>query len=168
MADAEPEKTDAPPVFDAVLTPHRSLGPVGFRWLMVIVILISAVASLRFYALGAWPVSLFFIVDVGLIYLFFRLNYRSAREREWLRLTHFDLRFARIDPRGQTREWRFNPLFVRLDREDHPDYGTIRLALRHRSDEVEIARFLNASERSSFADALGRALGEARSGPRFG
>jgi uncharacterized membrane protein len=167
MVEKEPENTETATVFDAVLTPHRSLGPVGFRWLMAIVILISALASLRFYALGAWPVSLFFVVDVALIYLFFRLNYRAARESERLRLTHFDLRFARVDRRGHEREWRFNPLFVRLDRQDHPDYGTLRLALRHRSDEVEIARFLNASERSTFADALNRALGEARAGPRF-
>jgi uncharacterized membrane protein len=167
MPDANPELASET-VFDAVLTPHRSLGPKGFRLLMGFVILVSAAASARFLVIGAWPIAAFFVVDVALIYLFFKLNYRAAKAREHLRLTHYELAFARVDPRGRRREWRFNPLFVRLARQDHVDYGTLHLALKHRGDEVEIATVLNAAERSDFADALTAALREAKSGPRFG
>lgn len=166
MSDANPELATET-VFDAVLTPHRSLGPRGFRLLMAFVIVISAVASARFYVIGAWPVAAFFVVDVALIYLFFKLNYRAAQAREHLHLTHYELAFARVDPRGRRREWRFNPQFVRLARQDHVDFGTLHLALKHRGDEVEIATVLNAAERSDFADALSVALRKAKDGPRF-
>jgi uncharacterized membrane protein len=54
---------------------------------------------------------------------------------------------------------------VRLEREVHAELGVMRLALVQRPHEVEIASFLGAAEKQDFADALGRALAEARRGP---
>ena len=48
------------PVFDATITPHRSLGQDGFRIVMTLVCLISVAASIPFMVLGAWPVAGFF------------------------------------------------------------------------------------------------------------
>src|SRR6185312_12464321 len=53
----KPEQTQAEPGdFRAILTPYRSLGPTGFLVLMSALALLSFVAGLGFYLIGAWPV----------------------------------------------------------------------------------------------------------------
>jgi uncharacterized membrane protein len=75
-----------PLFFERVLSPHRSLPARGFHVLMGLLGLISLAVGIGFVSIGAWPVIGFFGLDVGLVYLAFRLNYRSARQSETLRL----------------------------------------------------------------------------------
>lgn len=152
-------------VFDAVLTPHRSLGRRGFRLLLLAVALASTAMSIPFYLLGAWPVVGFFGVDVALLYVMFKINYRDARLFERVTLTPVALRVSRVARRGRRLEWRFNPLWVRLARQEHEEFGLLRLALVQRGDEVEVARCLGAAEKADFANAFARALAAVRRGP---
>ena len=85
-------------LFDAVLTPHRSLGPKGFLIVMVGVSAISFAAGIAFLLKGAWPVFGFFGLDVLLVYLAFRANYRSARLYETVRLTEDAVEVRRVSP----------------------------------------------------------------------
>jgi uncharacterized membrane protein len=62
------------------------------------------------------------------------------------------------------REWCFNPLWTRLNRELDPDFGMQRLSVSSRGEEVVIARDLSPGERESFAEALGRALADVKDG----
>jgi uncharacterized membrane protein len=166
--DGDAAPAGGPPedvVFHAVLYPHRSLGARGVRLLLCVVGAVSTLMSIPFYLLGAWPVVGFFGVDVALLYVCFRLNYRDARREERVMLTYVRLLVSRIDPRGRRHEWRFNPLWVRLTREEHDEFGLMRLALVERQNEVEVARFLGAAEKADFADAFQRALAQARRGP---
>src|SRR5574338_1098102 len=71
-----------PTIFSATLTPHRSLGRVGFLVLMIVFGGVSFVAGMLFLAIGAWPVLGFFGLDVLLLYLAFRLNYWHAEAYE--------------------------------------------------------------------------------------
>ncbi|MDQ0467345.1 DUF2244 domain-containing protein [Labrys wisconsinensis] len=167
MASDNPQAPDEETVFDAVLTPHRSLGPRGFRILLLVVGTVSTLFSIPFYIMGAWPVIGFFGLDVALLYVFFRLNYRDALRQERVLLTHVRLLFSRSDARGVRREWLFNPLWVRLQRDEIEEFGITRLALVQRGRAVEIARCLGAMEKASFADAFARALAVARRGPDY-
>src|SRR5207244_1694269 len=72
--------------FERVLLPHRSLPPHGFRVMMGLLGIISIAVGIGFVSVGAWPICGFFGLDVALLYFAFRLNYRSARQRETLRL----------------------------------------------------------------------------------
>ena len=45
-----------PPIFSAVLTPHRSLGPRGFLIFMSVLGGVSFIAGMVFLLAGAWPV----------------------------------------------------------------------------------------------------------------
>jgi uncharacterized membrane protein len=74
-------------LFDAVLSPHRSLGPRGFVVLMGGIAAISFTIGMVFLIAGAWPIFGFYGLDAALIYWAFRANYRSGRARERLRLT---------------------------------------------------------------------------------
>ena len=154
-------------LFEDTLTPHRSLGPRGFRILMLAACCATTALSVPFYIMGAWPVVGFFGLDVLGVYLAFRLSYRSARACEQFRLTYFELQFARISAAGARREWLMPPAWVRLERVDDEEYGPQRLSLLSRGRRWEIAGFLGPDQKAEFAAALTQALAEARRGPRF-
>jgi uncharacterized membrane protein len=155
------------PLFDARLNPHRSLGSSGFRKLMAATFAFSALVSLPFYLMGAWPVVGFMGLDVLALYLAFRANFRSARAYEELRLTPLELLFARVNTRGARREWRFNPSWVRFERVEHEEFGTQRLSLISHGRSLEVGAFLGPAQKAELAAEFSRALAQARRGPRF-
>ena len=152
-------------IFAARLFPSRSFTPAAARRLLAATFIASALFSLPFYLIGAWPIVGFLGLDVLLLWLAFRASFRAARAYEDYRLTYLELAFARVSARGARREWRFNPVWVTLDR---GEAGTTaeRLALLSRGRRHEIASFLGPDEKAAFAGDLTRALVEARRGPR--
>jgi uncharacterized membrane protein len=154
-----------PTIFSAVITPHRSLGRVGFLVLMAIFGGVSFMAGMLFLLDGAWPVFGFFGLDVALLYWAFRLNYRHAAAYEEVTVTPGALTVRKVSHRGRVREWVLNPLWVKLDRVVHEEFGIERLFLVSRGKQLTIASFLGPDEKASFAQALGNALSEAKRGP---
>lgn len=152
------------PVFSAVIRPHRSLSPQGFRIVMVLVCLVSVVASLPFLFMGFWPVAGFFGLDFLGLYIAFRISYRQGESFELLELTPIRLRFSKVNPRGEMKDWQFNPLWTRLDREIDDEYGMQHLLLTSRNEHVEIARDLSPPERETLAEAFERALADVKRG----
>jgi len=153
-----------PTIFSAVITPHRSLQRAGFLVLMGIFGLISFAAGMVFLIAGAWPVFGFFGLDVALLYWAFRLNYRHADAYEEVKVTPSALTVRKVSHRGRAREWVLNPLWVRLDKESHEEYGIERLFLVARGKQLVIANFLGPDEKANFAKELGAALSEAKRG----
>jgi uncharacterized membrane protein len=154
-----------PTLFSAIITPHRSLGGLGFFILMGVVSVVSFAAGMVFLIMGAWPVFGFFGLDVLLIYWAFRINYRRALAYEEVMVTATELRVRKVSHRGKVAEWTLNPLWVRLDRDAHAEFGIERLFLVSRGRKLPIAGFLSPPEKQSFAAALGAAIGEAKRGP---
>jgi uncharacterized membrane protein len=154
-------------LFSARLRPHRSLDRRNFRVLLVAFAGTSFFLTLPFVLLGAWPVAGFMGIDVAIFYFAFRASFRAARAYEDVELTFFELLLAKVSTRGERAEWRFNPAFVRLEREEHEEFGTQRLELVSRGKAVEVAAFLGPADKADFAKNLSRALAEARRGPRF-
>ncbi len=150
--------------FDAILTPHRSLTPLGFTLLMTGVALVSFTAGLFFLLQGAWPVFGFFGLDVLLIYLAFRANFRAGRAYETVTLTARDLLVRRVDAKGRQQSWRFEPYWVGVEvrKPDHPDS---RVVLSSHGDRLALAASLTPGERIEFAEALRRALARWRRPP---
>jgi uncharacterized membrane protein len=156
---------DEPALFCALITPYRSLGGAGFLVLMAAIGGVSFAAGIVFLILGAWPVVGFFGLDVVLIYWAFRINYRAARAYEEVMVTTSELRVRKVSHRGRVAEWSLNPLWVRLDRDTHEEFGIERLFLVSRGRKLPIGGFLSPGEKESFADALAAAIGEAKRGP---
>jgi uncharacterized membrane protein len=154
-----------PTIFSAVLTPHRSLGPTGFLIFMLVLGGISFASGMLFLLAGAWPVFGFFGLDVLLVYWAFRANYRSARAYEEVTVTPSELTVRKVSYHGAVREWTLNPVWVRLQRDVHAEFGIERLFLVSRGHRLPVASFLGAREKESFAAALAAALGEAKRGP---
>jgi uncharacterized membrane protein len=157
--------TAEPTLFSAIITPHRSLGGLGFLILMIAVGTVSFAAGILFLMMGAWPVCGFFGLDVLLIYAAFRINYRAALAYEEVMVTATELRVRKVSHRGKVAEWSLNPLWVRLDRDTHEEFGIEQLFLVTRGRRLPIANCLSPPEKESFAAALAAAIGEAKRGP---
>ena len=155
---------DEPTIFSAVISPHRSLGNVGFLVLMIVFGIVSFVTGIAFLLMGAWPIFGFFGLDVLLLYWAFRINYRHARAFEQVTVTPSLLTVRKVSHHGRAREWAANPLWVRLEKVVHEEFGIERLFLTSRGRELAIASFLGPDEKARCANALGIALAEAKRG----
>jgi len=143
--------------FERELLPHRSLPPRGFHLLIGLLGLVSLGVGIGFVALGAWPICGFFGLDVAALYLAFRLSYRSARQREVLRLAGDDFTVERIDIYGERREWRFQPFWLRVILEERPDESN-RLLVTSHGRSLVIGDFLGSPVRRELAHSLRAAL----------
>lgn len=151
----------APARLDVVLYPNRSLGATGFTVLMAAIVLVSAAVGAGFMMVGAWPVTGFLGLDVLLLYLAFRWNFREARRAEFVRLDRDGLSVRRLDPDGRSQSWRFEPYWVRVALEQVGRHDR-RLVLRSHGRQVTIGAFLTQDERLELARALEAALQEHR------
>ena len=161
------EQTQAEPgAFRAVLTPYRSLGPTGFLVLMVALAGISFATGIAFLMIGAWPVLGFLGLDVALVYVAFKLNYRSGRLYETVELTPALLTWTRVHPSGRREQFDCNPYWARVALREWPD-GRTDLRLLAQGKELIFGRFLTDDERRELATALKGALVDARGGVRI-
>jgi uncharacterized membrane protein len=132
---------------------------------MTVLGLISFATGTVFLLAGAWPVFGFCGLDVLLIYGAFRLSYRRANAYEQVTVTPSELTVRQVSHHGRISEWTLNPLWVKLDRVVHAEFGIERLFLVSHGRRLAIAGFLGPQEKESFALALSAALGEAKRGP---
>jgi uncharacterized membrane protein len=153
------------PIFAAVITPHRSLTSTGFLIFMLCIGALSFASGVVFLMLGAWPVFGFLGLDVLLVYWAFRANFRAARAYEEVTVTATELTVRKVSHHGAVREWTLNPVWVKLDRAVHEEFGIERLFLVSHGRRLSVANFLSPDEKASFATALSAALGEAKRGP---
>ncbi len=152
-------------LFDAILHPYRSLSPLGFVVLMAVVCLVSFSAGIAFLLAGAWPVFGFFGLDVLLIYIAFRMSYRSGRLHETVRLTRHALTVQRVFPSGEVKSWTFQPYWLRVEMDDPPRPDS-RLRLASHGRSLVIGSFLTPNERLEVAEALKAALATQRARPQ--
>ena len=156
------DPTAEPTLFSAIITPHRSLSGTGFLAVMALVGGFGFIGGMFFFLLGAWPVIGFMGLDVALIYIAFKLNFRALRLYETVDLTNDMLTITRVDPSGRARSWSFNPYWVRLSLESRIGRSS-QLSLASHGSRLVFASFLTDDEREDFAVALSAALSSARS-----
>ena len=120
------------PLFEAVLSPYRSLGRLGFVLLMTIATVITAVHMVIFARVGAWPVFAFFGLDLALLFGAFWLSYRSGRMREFIRMSRTDLEVKKV--------------FI------------TQMQISGQGRRTDVGSFLNPDDKESFATAFQRAL----------
>lgn len=151
------QPSDPTPELHVVLSAHRSLGKTGFLILMALFGGASFITGAMFLSAGAWPVMAFFGLDVALVYVAFKLNYRSGKLHELVDLTPNALTITRIHPSGAHENFDFNPYWARVALDEWPD-GRTDLRIASHGQEFPFARFLNDDERREFAEILRGAL----------
>jgi uncharacterized membrane protein len=157
MTPSPPSARPLRPFFERVLLPHRSLPSRNFHLLMGLLGLVSLAAGVGFVAVGAWPVIGFFGLDVALVYLAFRLNYRTARQSETIRLADDTFTVERVSVRGERRNWRFQPFWVRVILEERRDTSN-RLLVASHGRSLVIGDFVPPAARRELAATLRDAL----------
>jgi uncharacterized membrane protein len=154
-----------PPIFAATLTPHRSLGPKGFLAVMTFVGLVSFVGGLAFWRMGAWPICGFFGLDVALVYIAFRVNYRAARAFEEVAMTRKTLTVRQVDRRGRSRQFSFDPYWAKFEVERQPEWGIISMRIKSHGKWLPVGAFLALEDQENFAKAFAAALAAVRTTP---
>jgi len=144
------------------LSPHRSLSPQGFAIVMGVLGVASFVLGVAFLLMGAWPVFGFLGLDVFLVWLAFRANYRAAKAFEEILVTPVRLVWRRFSPRGELREDTMNPRWVRLETTSDDLSGVTRVALTERRVTREIGAFLPPAGKERLAKSLAGALATAK------
>lgn len=157
IATADAAEPPARPFFERVLLPHRSLPSRNFHLLMGILGLLSLAVGIGFVSVGAWPVIGFFGLDVALVYLAFRLNYRSARQSETLRLAGNAFTVERVSVRGERREWQFQPFWLRVILEERTGTSN-RLFVASHGRALAIGDFVPPATRNELAQTIREAL----------
>lgn len=152
------------PFFRALLMPHRSLGRTGFMILMGSLLFGWMVTGAIFLSHGAWPIFGFFGLDVLLVYIAFRVNYRAARARELISVSRTSLDITKIAPSGRAEAHQFNPFWARFSIARHDEIGITGMAVQGQGKNVSIGSFLNPDDRESFAAAFSGALAKAKRG----
>lgn len=151
------------PEFVAELTPHRSLSREGFYVLMGFISVTCFASGVMFMVIGAWPVLIFLALDVLVIWLAFKLNYRSGRVRERVSVARDELVIQQFDSSGRMKEHIFNPFWTRFEIERHDEIGITGMVLRSRDKQLTIGSFLNPEDRESFSMAFAGAIARVRS-----
>lgn len=144
------------------LSPHRSLNAQGFTILMTVLGGASLVLGTIFLMMGAWPIFGFLGLDVFLVWLAFRSNYRAARAFEEILVTPVRLVWRRFSSRGEWREDTMNPRWVRLETTSDELSGTTRVALTERRITRVIGSFLPPAHKEKLAKDLAVALATAK------
>jgi len=153
-----------PLLMDATLMPHRSLSPKGFLILMGLLCALSFIAGLTFVLKGAWPVFGFLGLDVALVWLAFRANYRDGRLTERVQLSERDLLIRRISPAGHVSAWRFEPYWARVTIDPDPD-ARAALTVTSHGRSIRVGHFLTDDERLNFGRALQDVLRRVKAAP---
>ena len=163
----EPTEPAEPTLFSAIVTPHRSLSSLGFFIVMAGVGSVSFAAGMVFLLMGAWPVFGFFGLDVLLVYWAFRANYRAAAAYEEVTVTASELKLRKVSHRGQVSEWTLNPVWVKLDRVVHEEFGIEQLFIVSRGRRLPGREFPRAPGKGKLCGGArgGHQRGQARPDP---
>jgi uncharacterized membrane protein len=146
---------------DAEIRPNRSLSERGFIVLIAIVTLANCASAAVFIALGATFVPIFLGVDVLAVIVAFLVSFRAGRRVERVQVTAAEIRVTRETPKTSELVWRSPTAFTRL-RVEKEEERTVALKLALSGREAVVAAALSPRERADFAQALERAIWQAK------
>ena len=142
---------------DASLRPHRSLGPAGFALVMGAIAAGGFGLGMAFYLAGAWPVAGFAGLEILLLFIAFRLNYRAGKAMEHLRLTDAGLEVVRVAPNGKRSRILLEPGWLQVRMDDPPLHHS-KLIVSTGGKGLVLGSFLTPGERLEVARALNEAI----------
>lgn len=152
---------DRPLYMDAEITPNRSLSQRGFIILISIITTLNCISAAVFIAMGAHWVPIFLGLDLAAVIVAFLASFKAARQIERVRVSARHIRVTHETTKHVRLVWESPTAFTRIALETEEDRAVeLRLALSGR--EVAVAQALSPAERAAFAQALEKAIREAR------
>jgi uncharacterized membrane protein len=151
----------SPYYMDAEIKANRSLSERGFIILISVVTLANCISAAVFVAMGATFVPIFLGIDLLAVFAAFLASFRAGRRIERVQVSARDVRVTRETPRSSQLVWESPTAFTRVQVEK--DEGrTIGLKLALSGRELAVAAALSPRERAEFAQALERAIWQAK------
>ena len=146
-------------LLNITILPYRSLSKRSFRNLMLVVCFIFFSIGVFFWSLGAWPVFGFLGLDVILLYLAFKINYKSGEIFENLKLFNSNLLVTRSFPSGKSQSWSLEPYWTRVEiSKNFPNDQ--KLVLKSKDKVVLLGSFLNLNDKKKLMKKINEALKE--------
>ena len=146
---------------DAVLEPPRSLSTRGLNRVMLMLGAFSAVFSLGFLLMGAWPIAGFLGVEILALWLVFQWSFRAQTARTYVRVTADEVDVRKVDGWGRERRASMASHFARVEF-DRTATGPNALRLATSRSAYPLGEFLTPRERETFARRLMQAISDAR------
>jgi uncharacterized membrane protein len=153
------------PIFEAILTPHRSMSRRGMYVVFGLMAAGSLLVTGLMYFLGAFPVIGFNAADLILAIALYSMNMRGARASEVILLTEAGLTITRTTPGGRRTQVAMAPGWLRVQLEENAGSNPI-LSIANREGRHIVGLALGEVERRDLAEALREAFARLRS-PRF-
>jgi len=151
------------PLFHAILTPHRSIGITGIRWVVGIYAALAMIPALYFFFSGAWPVIGFLGLDALALWWALSASKNSEKDFEEIVLWPDSLQIRRVSAAGRQSFERINPFWFRLHLVRDHDEQIVAIRLVNRQKIFEIGSFLTPDDKTMFARVFGNALARSRS-----
>jgi uncharacterized membrane protein len=159
-----PEAPKGELFMDAVLAPNRSLPNPGFLILMAVLCGVSFAAGIVYWRMGAWPVPIFFGLDILLVWLAFKVSYRDGRRREIIRVSRDRVLVHRQHPNGAVRHYTLPTGWTRVI-VHKPGLHDAAVELAASGQRLIVGAFLSPAERPDLGEAIERAIMQARAVP---
>tara|TARA_B100002049_G_C15978098_1_gene331768 strand:- start:245 stop:661 length:417 start_codon:yes stop_codon:yes gene_type:complete len=118
---------------------------------------VSFVAGIIFMIKGAWPVFGFFGLDVLLVYIFFKINFRSGKKKEILILTKNQLIIEFYNSKKISKTYYLDAhwLQIRLSKLKN-EMSKLKISSKNKS--IIIGSFLRYQEKIDVVKSLKKAL----------
>ena len=144
-------------LYSITLKPYRSLNKIGFITMMVVLSGFSFITGIIFMKKGAWPVFGFFGLDILLVYIFFRLSYKSGKEFEVINLTKKKLIIKKYKEKKIIKTYILDANWVKIQIQNPLEHSS-KLQVSSKNKSIIIGSFLRLDEKIEVLQNIENAL----------
>ena len=144
-------------LYEITLYPYRSLNKLGFFILMFVLTFISFIAGIIFMLKGAWPVFGFFGLDVLLVYIFFKINFKSGKKKEVIILTKNKLIIKIYNSEKTFKTFKLDSNWLKINLIKLKNHAS-KLQISSKNKSIMIGSFLRYQEKIDVIYSLEKAL----------
>jgi uncharacterized membrane protein len=124
---------------------------------MFVLALFSFIAGIIFMLKGAWPVFGFFGLDVLLVYIFFKINFKSGKKKERILLTSNQLIIEFYESQKIVKTCFLNPNWLKINLIQLKNQ-TSKLQISSINKTIIIGSFLRYQEKKQVIKSLQKVL----------
>lgn len=139
----------------------RSTLPIPSRHILVAAAIAAGLLSLRFMLIGAWPVLVFAVLDIGALAVALHVFARRPIPEERIALVNGQLEITRIDGGGRSDRVELPAFWTRLEASGRSELDCdLHLVVRQRRHPIGLC--VSAAERRSLIPRIEALLSKAR------
>lgn len=147
--------------------PYRSLSRKGFVLVMLALGVLAFTIGLGFFLMGAWPVVGFMGLEILVVWLAFKMNYRAAKRRQHLTATARELTIENVSPAGERESTSLPTSWVQVEMtpREEPELKSRerqKVVVRSHGKTAEIGAFLHPAETPKLAREVRRMVDRAK------